>query len=240
MTPEEKKERYKIYRRRYRENNKDKVRESNKKYHEKNKDKIKQKGKKYREKNKDKIKQNGKEYREKNKEKIQQRMNKYLKENIDKVRIRSREYQRKRRLNKTINDIIIEKIYSFHKRAVKLLNQYNKQSISIHKIINKKIKTMKSSSKIEVKFTTEDFLNKIGDNPKCYLTGRDIDLSGSRLWNIDHVMPLAKGGDNSLDNCNITCRDANMSKSDMTLDEYLKLCKEVLENFGYKVTDPSN
>lgn len=38
----------------------------------------------------------------------------------------------------------------------------------------------------------------------------------------------------------ITCPEANASKSDLTLSDYLNLCKEVLLNFGYKVEDPNN
>lgn len=34
----------------------------------------------------------------------------------------------------------------------------------------------------------------------------------------------------------LTCVQANSSKSDMTVDEYLALCKEVLEYNGYTVT----
>ena len=34
----------------------------------------------------------------------------------------------------------------------------------------------------------------------------------------------------------MTCPEANASKSDLTLEEYLNLCKEVLENFGYTIT----
>ena len=35
----------------------------------------------------------------------------------------------------------------------------------------------------------------------------------------------------------MTCPEANASKSDLTLEEYLNLCKEVLENFFELVKD---
>lgn len=70
---------------------------------------------------------------------------------------------------------------------------------------------------------------------KCYLTGRNIDITKDD-YHLDHIMPVSKGGSSSLDNLGITCPQANMSKSDMTIDEYLSLCKEVLENFGDTVT----
>ena len=33
----------------------------------------------------------------------------------------------------------------------------------------------------------------------------------------------------------LACKEANMAKSDMTVDEFFNLCKEVLEHNGYKV-----
>lgn len=83
--------------------------------------------------------------------------------------------------------------------------------------------------------TYEDFYLKIINNPKCYLTGRDINLNESKSYNLDHIIPLSKGGNSNINNMGLACRDANMSKFDMTIDEYLSLCKEVLENFGYEV-----
>lgn len=82
----------------------------------------------------------------------------------------------------------------------------------------------------------DTFYKKIIENPVCYLTGRDIDLSMPRTYNLDHIVPLSKGGIGTLDNMGLTSRNANMSKFDMTLEEYIALCKEVLENFGYTVS----
>ena len=80
------------------------------------------------------------------------------------------------------------------------------------------------------------FFKRISDNPICYLTGREIDLCEPKTYNLDHIIPVAKKGENSLKNCGLSCRDANMAKSDMLLDEFIQLCKEVCENNGYNVT----
>jgi len=73
-----------------------------------------------------------------------------------------------------------------------------------------------------------------GWQSKCYLTGRAIDLTKDD-YNFDHIQPIAKGGSCELENLGLTCPEANASKAALTIDEYLQLCKEVLENFGYKV-----
>jgi 5-methylcytosine-specific restriction endonuclease McrA len=112
----------------------------------------------------------------------------------------------------------------------------------IHQIFNKKVRAFLGSKlrdfnrngNISLKY--KDLLSKFSDIPKCYLTGRNIDLYDSNSYNLDHIIPKAKGGLNTVENLGLTCRDANSSKTDLLVDEYLNLCKEVLENFGYVVT----
>lgn len=74
-----------------------------------------------------------------------------------------------------------------------------------------------------------------GTTTKCYLTGRTIDILKDDYC-LDHIVPVSKGGSNQLSNMGMTCPEANASKADLTLEEYLNLCKEVLENFGYTIT----
>lgn len=55
-------------------------------------------------------------------------------------------------------------------------------------------------------------------------------------YQLDHIIPVSKGEDNSLENMGITIPIANQAKTDLTLEEYLDLCKQVLEYHGYIVT----
>lgn len=89
----------------------------------------------------------------------------------------------------------------------------------------------------DINFTYQDVLDKIGDNPICYLTGKPIKLNDIKSFQLDHRIPVSKGGDNSLENLELTLKKANQSKHDMTLEEYLELCTEVLKYNGYKVID---
>jgi len=88
-------------------------------------------------------------------------------------------------------------------------------------------------------FTYKDVLEKFGELTICYLTGREIDLKEPKTYNFDHITPVAKGGKNMLNNLGITCKEANQAKSDLTVDELLKLCKEILEHNGYEVINGS-
>lgn len=87
----------------------------------------------------------------------------------------------------------------------------------------------------KVNFTYQDVIDKFGENPRCYLTNQPIDIYQPSTYNFDHIIPVAMGGPNTLDNLGICTRNANQAKSDMSLDEFQQLCKYVLENFGYKI-----
>ena len=83
-------------------------------------------------------------------------------------------------------------------------------------------------------FKVKDLLEKIGDDPKCYLTGRPIDLMDGKSYHLDHIIPKNKGGSNTLDNCNIACKDANQAKGNLLYSEFILLCKEVLNHHQNK------
>ena len=84
-------------------------------------------------------------------------------------------------------------------------------------------------------FRWQDVIEKFGWETTCYLTGRKINLRHPKTYQFDHVVPVAKGGSSTLDNLGICCRNANHAKYDMSVDEFLNLCKEVLEHHGYKM-----
>lgn len=135
--------------------------------------------------------------------------------------------------NKTLNrnkqyrnsHVLNKKIYKFN-------SEYNKDSSQHHTtdktIIHKLSTKIRKFGDYKPMFKAQELLNKIGDNPVCYLTGRPIDLNDSKSYHLDHIIPKSKGGDNSLNNCQISSRIANMSKTEMTYDEYISLCREVV------------
>lgn len=78
-------------------------------------------------------------------------------------------------------------------------------------------------------FTVEDVITKFGENPKCYLTGKPINIYEPRTYEFDHKMPLSRGGESSLDNLGICTKQANRAKADMTPEEFIELCKQVIK-----------
>ena len=92
----------------------------------------------------------------------------------------------------------------------------------------------KNNKKLKKTFTYLEVLDKIGKKPTCYLTGIPIDLNINN-YQLDHIVPVSKGGDNSLNNLGLLLSEINQMKSDMTIKELLNNCILILEHNGYKV-----
>lgn len=58
----------------------------------------------------------------------------------------------------------------------------------------------------------------------CSLTGRKLTPKSASL---DHIIPLAQGGDHTIENIWIVDHQANAAKGTMTADEFIRLCEEV-------------
>lgn len=103
------------------------------------------------------------------------------------------------------------------------------------KLINFKIRnfSMINNQYQKPEFSVEDVINKFGEKPKCYLTGEEIDIYQPRTYHFDHIIPRSKGGNNSLENLGICTKNANHAKHDMYLEDFIALCKSILENHGY-------
>lgn len=109
---------------------------------------------------------------------------------------------------------------------------------------NKKFRTavseFRNGGKIVDTYTYKDVIKTWGGTKvKCYLTGKEIDIMTDN-YQLDHKIPIAKGGTNEISNMRPVLPYANLSKSDMTVEEYLDLCKTVLTNFGYEIKEPED
>jgi len=81
----------------------------------------------------------------------------------------------------------------------------------------------------EGNYTSKDVLAKIGENPKCYLTGQLIDLYKGDTYEFDHILPIKLGGTNDLSNLQIATPQANKAKNEMLLEDFYNLCERVIE-----------
>tara|TARA_R100000008_G_C3581383_1_gene168758 strand:+ start:1245 stop:1847 length:603 start_codon:yes stop_codon:yes gene_type:complete len=151
-----------------------------------------------------------------------------------------------KRRSSTIAGVVGDKITNYlqvrnHIPAYKLKRE-KKKKVTKHSPQQRKVQMYKSRANDGVRrnrckrnFGVKDFLEKVGENPECYLTGRPVDLSNKAEYQLDHIHPVSKGGSNELDNLGVTCKEANMAKGDMTTGEFINLCIEVLSHHGYKI-----
>ena len=79
-------------------------------------------------------------------------------------------------------------------------------------------------------YSIKDVVKKIGLNPKCYLTGKKIDINDGSSYHLDHIIPTSRGGTNDLDNLNICLAEANMAKGQLMLDEFYELIEDILKH----------
>lgn len=100
----------------------------------------------------------------------------------------------------------------------------NERMILVYKIRD----FSKDESGSKMNFSVDDLLAKVGNNPMCSLTGRIIDLKDSSSYQLDHIIPKTKNGDSSIDNCQVVCKEANIAKSNLTIEEFKKLCEDVV------------
>lgn len=114
---------------------------------------------------------------------------------------------------------------------------YKNPKIAIRKCISRKKQNFLSRGKqMNTKFTVEDVINKFGDSPRCYLSGELLNLTKPRSFNFDHIIPVSRGGNNSLENLGLCTKKANEMKGDMTPDELINMCKKILEHQGYQIS----
>ena len=123
-----------------------------------------------------------------------------------------------------------EKAYQRVKKQRALYPWLHKQD---HFIERYKDKDVTYNSKYFDREKLQGYLDSITE---CYLTGRKIDTSDVTTYQFDHIIPISKGGDSTFENLGITTPEANYAKGNLSVEEFIELCKDVLENFGYKVS----
>lgn len=146
----------------------------------------------------------------------------------------------KRRIsNRNKQHPLVRKIENFHLKH-KMSERNYSSTRTLNRILRIKIEKFsmnKPGVYNKMLFTVDDFLKKIGEQPVCSLTGRPINLLDSRSYQLDHIISRSKGGENSLDNCQLTCREANQAKHELTVDEFISLCREVVNYFDSKSSE---
>ena len=134
--------------------------------------------------------------------------------------------------------LIYKKISTFKSSVPKKIEPKQKTPPLTPRQISKAISNKSHTFQKSMTFNYEDVYAKYGDHFPCALTGRPIDFKKPHTYEYDHIIPTSRGGDNSLSNMQIVCPEVNRAKQNLTDDEFLDLCKEVVIHHGHKIYKP--
>ncbi len=67
----------------------------------------------------------------------------------------------------------------------------------------------------------------------CMITGRLL----QRDAQLDHIVPIARGGSHDISNLRWVCPEANLAKRDLLDEEYLELCRDSIEYIGRRIRE---
>jgi len=184
---------------RYRSENPDKYKETNRRSRLKHLEKRKADNKKWREENKERLKESKRAYVLGNREKVAAAKAKYYQENKDKCLDNSRKHHAE---NKEYYAALNKKWRENNRDKVRLNNRNRK----------KKIREAEGSH------TLEDIKSKLFlQKRKCAACYKKLE---SDNYHVDHIVPLALGGDNNSNNIQILCPPCNMSKGAKPPEEF--------------------
>ena len=82
---------------------------------------------------------------------------------------------------------------------------------------------------LQFEIELQQLISNFESNPICYLTGDIIDISKTNTYHFDHIIPIALGGSRTIDNLGIATKSANFAKRDMVLNDFILLCKKVVD-----------
>jgi 5-methylcytosine-specific restriction endonuclease McrA len=91
--------------------------------------------------------------------------------------------------------------------------------------LKRKTREFQKRGKISKPFTHLDIINKFGEQTFCSLTGKPVYYSDPNSYQLDHIVPLSKGGHSDLSNLQIVCPMVNKMKNDIELNVFFEMCE---------------
>lgn len=216
----------KQYHKEYYKKNREELLKKSKQYNEENRGERSKRMKKYYQKNKDKIKKRTRKYYYKNRKKCIRDSVKWGKENKDKKHKNQKKYYEKKKKESPeyFNKKAIREYHEDIDNSRKKQREYRKKNPFKVRFWKHNRRARCNGSVVDKQHLTKEFekgVQKILEEQdyKCIYCGVDITES----FSLDHRKPLSRGGENVVENIDLTCRDCNTRKSTRTKKEYLRV-----------------
>jgi len=188
--------------RKYYEENKEKVLERGRKYYEENKEKVAEAVRKYRKKNPEKVAESNRKYYEENKEKVAELKRKWSKKNPEKVAESHRRWREKN----------LERLAEYLLKWGAANPEKSAERGRRRRARKANANGTHTAEQVKARF---DYYGN-----KCIYCGSEEDLQ------IEHRIPLARGGSDWPANLAPACGPCNRSKGTKTEAEFKKLLEE--------------
>lgn len=235
---EENKEQKKAYDKKYRLENKERIKEDKKKYHEENKERIKEHGEKYREENIEKVREGWRKTNKRRREETEiKRIEKgkgtcevcekefwpeknhpnqiccSVKCNNKKWRRENKEHWRKycEENKENIREIRLKSNYKNREKINEKAKKYGKEHPEQRRAtFHRRRARIKSNGG---SFTAEEIIIlKKESKGFCMGYKRELHFVGIEKLEIDHVIPIMKGGTSFIENIQLLCKNCNLRK----------------------------
>jgi 5-methylcytosine-specific restriction endonuclease McrA len=125
--------------------------------------------------------------------------------------------------------IIREKILEKKKSATKTRDKKLRNTNVFIKISNRIHASVRKRGYDPMEKITPIQLWTIAKKQKCKCPISGIKLTRNNI-SVDHIIPLSKGGKNTLENIQYVERHVNIMKNDKSLEQFLFYCREIVKN----------
>lgn len=185
--------------------------------------------------NPDKIKANRKRYEKKHPEKIRTAKKNWRENNPEKVKaekqrshVRCKEKNNKRSVDwhhankEHANELSRNNYYENRDLRIAVVIQYQRDNPEQFRSVQHRRRALELNA--EGSFTAADIVDMYEDQGgHCAYCGIGIFWNIFRDVQIEHILPLSRGGTNYPDNICLCCRDCNLSKYNRTLEEWVAI-----------------
>ena len=190
-------------------------------YREENIEQVRAKSREYQAEHREEGRERAKQWRSNNLEREREKHRRYHADNLEREREKRREYREvhkdeERDRGRRYRDANAEKLQAYHreyyeankeeiKEKQRVYAQANPETVSQPKRRYRARKRGNGTAPFPKNWKADQLARQKG---RCYYCGKK-----AKQWEVEHVIPISKGGPDTPENCVLACRSCNRSKA---------------------------